>query len=154
MILSSQEAAALAEELRSQGKTIVFTNGCFDIIHPGHIHLLRSARELGEVLFVGLNDDESVKRLKGKTRPVNPLSARAEVLSAIRYVDYIVPFSEDTPLNLIRAIKPDVLVKGGDWKEGEIVGGDLVKARNGRVVVVPYLRGYSTTELLKKLRPK
>lgn len=154
MILSRQEAAALSEDLRNHGKTIVFTNGCFDLIHPGHIHLLREARALGDVLFVGLNDDDSVRRLKGPARPINSLEDRSAVLSAIRYVDHIIPFSEDTPLELIEAIKPDVLVKGGDWKEEEVVGGDLVKARRGRVVVVPYLRGYSTTGLLEKLRPK
>lgn len=139
------------EELRNNGRTIVFTNGCFDLIHPGHIHLLRIARSFGGVLLVGLNDDDSVRRLKGPGRPINPLSARAEVLSAVRHVDHIIPFSEDTPFNLIKALKPDVLVKGGDWKEEEVVGADLVKAEGGRVVIVPYLEGYSTTDLLRKI---
>lgn len=151
MILSWAEAVALSEKLRIQGKTIVFTNGCFDIIHPGHIHLLRTAKSLGDVLLLGLNSDDSIKRLKGPARPINPLRARAEVLSAIRYVDHVVPFSEDTPLELIKAVKPDVLVKGGDWKEDEIIGADIVKSRGGRLVIVPCLEGYSTTGLLRKL---
>ena len=152
--LSRQDAAALSESLRLQGKTVVFTNGCFDIIHAGHIHLLASARALGDFLFVGLNDDDSVRRLKGPRRPINPLEARAAVLSAIRYVDRVVPFSEDTPLELIKAIKPDVLVKGGDWKEDEIVGAEFVKSKGGRVIIVPYLEGYSTTAILRKLGPE
>lgn len=151
MILSRQEAAALSEDLRKTGKTIVFTNGCFDLVHPGHIHLLVKARALGDVLFVGLNDDDSVRRLKGPARPINSLEDRAKILSAIRYVDYVVPFSEDTPLNLIEAIAPDILVKGGDWREEEIAGADLVKAKGGKVVIVPYLDGYSTTDLLRKM---
>lgn len=149
--ISREEAEALSESLKLQGKTVVFTNGCFDIIHPGHIHLLMSAKALGDFLFVGLNDDESVRRLKGPQRPINPLEARVAVLSAIRYVDQVVPFSEETPLELIKAIKPDVLVKGGDWKESEVVGADIVKARGGRVVIVPYLEGYSTTALVHKV---
>ncbi|MEO0141581.1 MAG: D-glycero-beta-D-manno-heptose 1-phosphate adenylyltransferase [candidate division WOR-3 bacterium] len=151
MILSANEAASLADEMRGLGKIIVFTNGCFDIVHPGHIHLLRTAKSLGDVLLVGLNDDGSVRRLKGPERPINPLEARAEVLSAIRYVDHVIPFSEDTPLELIEAIRPDVLVKGGDWREDEIVGAEFVRSRGGEVVIVPYLEGYSTTGLLQKL---
>lgn len=151
MIFSRQEAAALSEDLRRKGKTVVFTNGCFDLIHPGHIHLLAEAKALGDILFVGLNDDESVKRLKGPTRPINSLEDRAKILSAIRYVDHVVPFSEDTPLNLIKAIAPDILVKGGDWREEEIAGAGFVKAKGGKVVIVPYLDGYSTTYLLRKM---
>ncbi|MGC8895032.1 MAG: D-glycero-beta-D-manno-heptose 1-phosphate adenylyltransferase [candidate division WOR-3 bacterium] len=151
MILSWEQAAFLSEDMRNQGKIVVFTNGCFDIIHPGHIHLLKSARSLGDVLLVGLNTDDSIRRLKGPGRPINPLEARAEVLSAIRHVNHVIPFSEDTPLELIKALKPDILVKGGDWREDEIVGAELVKSRGGRVIVVPYLEGYSTTGILRKL---
>ena len=129
---------------------IVFTNGCFDILHRGHIHYLSKARELGDLLVVGLNSDSSVKRLKGKGRPVNDQSARAEVLGALVMVDYIILFEEDTPLQLIRSIRPDVLVKGGDYKTEEIVGQGEVISWGGSVVTVPLLEGYSTTAILNK----
>jgi D-beta-D-heptose 7-phosphate kinase/D-beta-D-heptose 1-phosphate adenosyltransferase len=130
---------------------IVFTNGCFDILHPGHIRLLASCNDFGNRLIVGLNSDTSVKRLKGENRPVNNQQSRATVLASTQFVDAIVIFEEDTPLQLIEAIKPDVLVKGGDWKKGDIVGADFVESCGGEVKTVPYLNGHSTTQIIKHL---
>jgi D-beta-D-heptose 7-phosphate kinase/D-beta-D-heptose 1-phosphate adenosyltransferase len=143
-LLSRGAAARRAAVLRAAGCRIVFTNGCFDIIHPGHLRVLEHAAALGDVLFVGLNSDDSVKRLKGPGRPVQKLEARARVLCALRFVDFVVPFSEDTPLELIRALLPDVLVKGGDYRREDVVGAGLVP----EVVIVPTLQGHSTTSLL------
>jgi D-beta-D-heptose 7-phosphate kinase/D-beta-D-heptose 1-phosphate adenosyltransferase len=144
--------AALAEERRA-GRTIVFTNGCFDLLHLGHLRSLRDARNLGDRLVVGLNSDASVRRLgKGSDRPVFPEDERAEMLAALETVDYVSIFDEDTPLELIRATEPDVLAKGGDWSERTIVGSDFVRARGGRVERLPYHRGLSTTEVLRRIR--
>ena len=151
-MLSREEAVRVAGTAREGGRTVVFTNGCFDIIHPGHVDLLRRCSAMGDILFVGLNTDSSVSRLKGGSRPVNPLAGRAAVLEAIRYVDHVVPFDEDTPAELISALLPDVLVKGGDYQPQEVVGRDTVEARGGRVVTVPLLPGYSTTALLRRIR--
>ena len=138
--------------LRAAGKRIVFTNGCYDIVHPGHVDLLERARALGDVLVLGLNSDDSVRRQnKGPERPVNPYPARAFVLAHLASVDAVTGFDEDTPENLIRAILPDVLVKGGDWTPDRIVGRDIVEARGGRVVSLPLLPGYSTTAIVNKL---
>ena len=134
-------------ELRAGGKTIVFTNGCFDILHKGHVRCLEQAKKLGDVLIVGLNADKSVSALK-PGRPVNPEADRAEVLAALSAVDYITIFSEQTPYALIRALRPDVLVKGGDWKEKDIVGSDLVKETRS----LPFVKGVSTTGILAKIR--
>ena len=141
-----------AESWRRAGKRIVFTNGCFDLLHPGHIAYLQQARTLGDVLVVGLNDDASIRRLKGEKRPVNPLEARAVMLAALKPVDMVVPFSEDTPLELIRALKPDVLVKGGDYTPETIVGAEDVRATGGEVVVIPFLDGHSSTGLIRRIR--
>jgi D-glycero-beta-D-manno-heptose 1-phosphate adenylyltransferase len=130
---------------------IVFTNGCFDILHRGHIEYLSKARDKGEVLIIGLNSDASVKRIKGEGRPVQDESSRALVLASLRFVEGIVLFNEDTPYELIRIVKPDVLVKGGDYNEDTIVGADIVKATGGEVVVIPLVEGYSTTEILKRV---
>jgi len=130
---------------------VVFTNGCFDVIHAGHVHILRRARRMGDRLIVGVNTDPSVRRLKGEGRPVNPLEARLEVLSEFRSVDHIVPFDEDTPLRLIGAIKPDVLVKGGDYTRDTVVGGETVTAYGGRVEIVPLLEGFSSTGILDSM---
>jgi D-beta-D-heptose 7-phosphate kinase/D-beta-D-heptose 1-phosphate adenosyltransferase len=146
-----RDAKFLGEFLRKAGYKIVFTNGCFDIIHRGHVELLKFARSLGDVLVVGLNDDESVRRLKGKNRPINTLEDRAFVLLSIRWVDFVVPFSEDTPERIIREISPDVLVKGGDYRIEDIVGADFVLSRGGRVEIFNYLEGYSTTSIIKKI---
>jgi len=136
-----RDAKFLGEFLRKAGYKIVFTNGCFDIIHRGHVELLKFARSLGDVLVVGLNDDESVRRLKGKNRPINTLEDRAFVLLSIRWVDFVVPFSEDTPERIIREISPDVLVKGGDYRIEDIAGADFVLSRGGRVRYLTTLRG-------------
>jgi rfaE bifunctional protein nucleotidyltransferase chain/domain len=146
-----KDAKFLGEFLRKAGYKIVFTNGCFDIIHRGHVELLRFARSLGDVLVVGLNDDESVSRLKGENRPINTLEDRAFVLLSIRWVDFVVPFSEDTPERIIREISPDVLVKGGDYRIEDIAGADFVLSRGGRVEIFNYLEGYSTTSIIKKI---
>lgn len=130
----------------------VFTNGCFDILHPGHIDLLEQARAQGDVLIVGINTDESVRRLKGPSRPVNALAQRAGVLAALQCVDYIIPFADDTPLSLIGQISPDVLVKGGDYTPDTVVGADCVTARGGKVVIVPLLPGYSSTRIIQSCR--
>lgn len=150
--------ATLAEALRqvagwrAQGRRIVFTNGCFDLLHPGHIGYLAKAKELGDVLIVGLNDDDSIRRLKGPERPVNPLADRSIMLAALKSVDLVVPFSEQTPLNLITALQPDVLVKGGDYREDEIVGAEEVRAAGGEVIVIPFLDGHSSSSLISRIR--
>jgi rfaE bifunctional protein nucleotidyltransferase chain/domain len=133
-------------------RSLVFTNGVFDLLHPGHIDVLRAARREGDALMVGLNDDASVRRLKGPARPVRDAGERAYVLGALAMVDAVVIFPQDTPLELIREIEPDVLVKGGDYSEATIVGAPEVRARGGRVVVVPLTPGQSTTAIVEKLR--
>ena len=151
------DRVALCEALRADrhaGQRIVFTNGCFDLVHAGHVRSLRDARALGDRLVVGLNGDASVRRLgKGANRPIIPEAERAELLAALEMVDYVSIFDEDTPLELIQAVQPDVLAKGGDWAEKDIVGGDFVKERGGRVERLPYHPGLSTTEILKKIAP-
>lgn len=146
------EGAAFAERLRAEGKRIVFTNGVFDILHPGHVRYLQHARSLGDALIVGLNADASVHRNKGPERPINPEHERAEILEALECVDAVVLFGEDTPAEIIKAIQPDILVKGADWAEDAIVGRDTVEARGGRVVRVPIETGFSTTEIIRKVR--
>ena len=139
--------------LREAGKRIVFTNGCFDILHPGHVDLLDRAKKTGDVLVLGLNSDESVRRQgKGRDRPFNTYAARAFVLAHLRSVDFVTRFDDDTPLALIAAIQPDVLVKGGDWPVESIVGADIVTARGGRVLSLPLVQGYSTTNLAERIR--
>jgi D-glycero-beta-D-manno-heptose 1-phosphate adenylyltransferase len=133
-------------------KRVVFTNGCFDLIHPGHVRYLRAAKALGDVLVVGLNSDASVRRLKGPERPLVPEKARAEVMAALEMVDYVTVFGEDTPFELISGLQPDVLVKGGDWKVDDIVGSDVVRARGGKVRSLRFAPGYSTTSLVKRIR--
>ncbi len=148
-------AALLArlQPLRAAGKRLVFTNGCFDLIHPGHVDLLARARALGDVLILGLNSDSSVKRQnKGPDRPINPSVARAFVLAHLASVDYVTEFDDDTPLELIRAIRPHVLVKGGDWTPDRIVGRDIVEADGGTVLSLPLIPGFSTTALIEKIR--
>ncbi len=144
--------AALAEDRRA-GRTIVFTNGCFDLLHLGHVRSLREARRHGDRLVVGLNSDASIRRLgKAPGRPIVGAAERAEMLAALEGVDYVSIFEEDTPLELIRAAEPDVLAKGGDWSENAIVGADFVRARGGRVERLPYHPGLSTTEVLRRIR--
>lgn len=139
---------------RKQGKKITFTNGCFDILHAGHISYLRAARRTGDLLVVGLNSDRSIRRLKGKDRPVNREADRVMVLSELESVDYIVVFDQDTPTNLLKAIKPDVLAKGADYRRSQVVGGDLVESYGGRVELVKLVKGRSTTNIIRKINPK
>ncbi|MBF0482542.1 MAG: D-glycero-beta-D-manno-heptose 1-phosphate adenylyltransferase [Desulfovibrionaceae bacterium] len=149
-IVARGALAALLPAARP-GKTVVFTNGCFDLLHPGHVDLLARAAALGDLLIVGLNSDASVARLKGPSRPVTPFAERAYVLAGLASVDYVAGFEEDTPLALITELAPDVLVKGGDWPVPAIVGGEAVAARGGRVVSLPLLPGFSTTRLIEKI---
>ncbi|MDD5018877.1 MAG: D-glycero-beta-D-manno-heptose 1-phosphate adenylyltransferase [Candidatus Omnitrophica bacterium] len=137
---------------RSDAKRVVFTNGCFDILHYGHVAYLEKAKALGDILIIGLNSDASVRRLKGKARPINNETDRACVLAALACVDYIVLFSRDTPLELIKTLKPDVLVKGGDWDISCIVGAKEVLADGGKVCVIPYIKSRSTTGIIDKIR--
>ena len=146
-ILDRNELRKVVVGLRSEGKKIVFTNGCFDIIHIGHIRYLREARSLGDILVVGLNSDGSVSRLK-PDRPINTEDQRAEVLAALEMVDYVTLFDEDTPYALIRLIQPDLLVKGGDWKKEDIVGSNIA----GETRSLPYIHGVSTTEIIERIR--
>jgi rfaE bifunctional protein nucleotidyltransferase chain/domain len=148
-----EAAARWVRTLKAQGKKVVFTNGCFDLLHPGHVAYLEAARSLGDALVVGVNTDASARRLeKGPGRPVNPEGDRARVLAALACVDQVVLFEEDTPLALITALQPDILVKGGDYALEEIVGREEVEARGGRVLALPFVPGYSTTELIKRIR--
>ncbi len=152
MIVSYAEIEQICRNLHKSGLKIVFTNGCFDILHIGHIKYLKEAKTYGDKLIIGLNSDSSVKRLKGEQRPIVPENERAEVLDSLKPVDYIVIFEEDTPMELIKIVKPDVLVKGGDYTEEKIVGADYVRSYGGIVVVIPYIEGRSTTSLIEKIR--
>jgi rfaE bifunctional protein nucleotidyltransferase chain/domain len=140
------------DECRKNGKKIVFTNGCFDILHRGHVEYLSKAAAFGDVMVVGLNTDASVKRLKGPSRPVNDEYARAFVLAGLEFVSVVVLFDEDTPYNLIKTVQPDVLVKGSDYKPENIVGYDIVTAKGGKVVTVDLVEGYSTTKTIEKMQ--
>ena len=139
-------------QLRREARRVVFTNGCFDLLHPGHVRYLREARSLGDVLVVALNSDTSVRALKGEGRPILSQDERAEVLSALESVDYVTVFEEETPRELIASVLPDVLVKGGDWAIEEIVGREEVEAAGGEVRSLPYLQGASTSEIVKRIR--
>ena len=150
--LTLAQAQALRQSWRAEGLSVVFTNGCFDLLHAGHIALLEAARREGDRLLVGLNSDRSVRELKGSGRPILPESERAEILAALECVAGVVVFDQATPAEIIRALAPDVLVKGSDWGDGEIVGRDTVEAAGGRVVRVPLLEGRSTTALVGRIR--
>ena len=152
MILTPAEAADLADRERRAGRRVVFTNGVFDLLHPGHIRYLRAARGEGDLLIVGVNSDRSVRAIKGPSRPITSEAERAEILAALTSVDAVTIFDEETPAEIIRRVQPDVLVKGADWGENAIVGRDTVEARGGRVVRMPIEEGWSTSELLKKVR--
>lgn len=149
-ILNLNEILTYRETLRKVKKTIVFTNGCFDIIHFGHIKYLFEAAKLGDTLLVAVNSDSSVRKLKGEKRPIFPQKERTEILASLECVDFVTIFEEETPFNIIKSIVPDVLVKGGDYKIDDIVGKDVVEKNGGKVVTIPYIEGYSTTEILKK----
>ena len=139
------------DRLKAEGKRIIFTNGCFDILHPGHTRYLFAARQLGDHLIVAVNSDSSVKAIKGPGRPVLPQEERAEVLAALACVDGVVIFHEDNPLKVIKYLMPDILAKGGDWEEDEIIGADVVKKSGGKVRRIEYVYGFSTTEIIKKI---
>lgn len=150
-IVDAKRASRLAASWRVTADRIVFTNGCFDLLHRGHVHYLAQAKDLGDRLIVGINSDESVRRLKGPNRPIQDQESRAMLIAAICWVDAVVIFDEDTPLELIKMIEPDLLVKGGDWPVDQIVGADEVRAKNGQVVSLPFFDGYSTTSLIERI---
>ena len=152
-VVSLSDAQRLVAELRRAGKRIVFTNGVFDLLHPGHLRYLKAARAEGDVLIVGVNSDRSVRANKGPARPVTPEAERAEIVAALGPVEAVVVFDDETPADIVRALQPDVLVKGADWPADQIVGRDTVEARGGRVVLVPVETGYSTTAILERIKP-
>ena len=151
MIIEVKDIKKTTEEFKNNGKKIVFTNGCFDILHRGHAEYLEQAKSLGDLLVVGVNSDESVKRLKGDDRPINNESDRAFMLDKLKPVDLVTIFTEDTPFNLISKVIPDVLVKGGDWKEEDIVGSDVVKGHGGKVISLKFVDSYSTTSIIDRM---
>ena len=151
-VLSRRDVEVFVEHLREAKKTLVFTNGVFDLLHPGHVRYLQGARQLGDALVVGVNSDRSVRAIKGPTRPMNPEHERAEVIAALACVDAVVIFDEDDPLEIIRRLQPDVLVKGADWGQDAIIGRDVVEARGGRVVRIPLAEGYSTSAIIRKIK--
>jgi rfaE bifunctional protein nucleotidyltransferase chain/domain len=151
-ILSPDAAAAWLDRVKAGGGRVVFTNGVFDLLHPGHVRYLQQARTLGDALVVGVNTDRSVRVIKGETRPVTPENERAEILAALACVDVVALFDEETPYELIKRLQPDVLVKGADWPESSMIGREIVEARGGRVVRVPFEAGYSTTRIIEKVK--
>ncbi len=153
-VLSRKEAATLINELKSQGKKVVFTNGCFDILHVGHMTYLEEAKEFGDYLFVGVNSDDSVKRLKGPTRPINNEQDRAELLAGLKAVDYTVIFTEDTPVEIIGELKPSIHVKGGDYKKEDLPETKVVESYGGKVEIVSLVEGKSTSNVVKKIQNK
>jgi D-beta-D-heptose 7-phosphate kinase/D-beta-D-heptose 1-phosphate adenosyltransferase len=153
-ILTTNDAAAFAQSLQRDGKRVVFTNGVFDLLHPGHVRYLQAARAEGDALIVGVNSDRSVRANKGPERPITPEQERAEILAALECVDAVAIFDEETPDAIVKAIQPDVLVKGADWAADAIIGRETVEARGGRVVRVPIEAGWSTTEIIDRVRRK
>lgn len=150
-IKSLKELKKIVERLKKSGKKIVFTNGCFDLLHAGHLYCLEKAKKLGDVLIVGINSDGSVKKLKGKDRPIVNEKLRSYLISGFACVDYCVVFEEDTPLKVIKTIKPDIIVKGSDYKKNQVVGKEIVEGYGGKVKIIPLLPGLSTTSLIKKI---
>ena len=151
-MLGLNRLAAVVRRLRRQGKSVAFTNGCFDLLHAGHLDYLERIRSKADCLIVAVNSDSSVRRIKGSGRPILPARERAALVAALKPVDYVTIFSESTPLQVIRLLKPDLLAKGGDWKADRIVGRKEVESRGGRVLVVPYLKGHSTSGLIRRIR--
>lgn len=151
-ILDWSSARQAVAGWQAAGQQVVFTNGCFDILHYGHVHYLADARDRGDRLVIGLNSAASVRRLKGPDRPIHDEKSRQMLLAACSFIDAVVVFEQDTPLELIRTLQPDILVKGGDWQPADIVGSDLVLARGGHVLSLPYIEGYSTTAIERKIR--
>lgn len=150
-IKSLSSILRIVSRFRREGKSIGFTNGCFDILHPGHVHYLERAKKYVDILILGLNSDKSVRKIKGPNRPVNNHNDRAKVIAGLDAVDYVVIFDDPTPYEIVKKIKPDYLFKGGDWKKSEVVGREIVESYGGRVVIIPYLKGYSTTSVIKKI---
>jgi rfaE bifunctional protein nucleotidyltransferase chain/domain len=150
-IVTWEALKGIVEKLQRGGKKIAFTNGCFDILHVGHVRYLREARKTGDLLILGLNSDASVRAIKGEKRPLVPQGDRAEVVASLAAVDYVTVFDETTPLKLIEYLRPDILIKGGDWEEEAVVGGDAVRSRGGRIVIVPLTEGASTTNIVQKV---
>lgn len=151
-VLTREEASQFTEQCRAEGRTVVFTNGVFDLLHPGHVRYLQQARALGDVLVIGINTDRSVRANKGPDRPITPEHERAELLAALACVDGVTIFDEETPFDIISELQPDVLVKGADWARDAIVGRDIVEARGGRVVRVAVEQGHSTTSIVQKIK--
>jgi len=152
MLITKEEFIPLREKLSDKSESVVFTNGCFDILHRGHVEYLNQAKSLGKYLVIGLNSDSSVKKLKGEDRPVNNETDRAFVLSNLKCVDAVIIFDEDTPYDLINTIKPDFLVKGGDWKEEQIVGSGIVKSYGGKVISLKFVDSYSTSNIIDRIK--
>jgi rfaE bifunctional protein nucleotidyltransferase chain/domain len=150
-IIPPENLASWCEQLHAEGGVLVFTNGVFDLLHPGHIHYLNEARRLGSHLIVALNTDDSTRKIKGEKRPLMSLEERAEILAAMEMVSYVTWFSEDSPENVIRLVKPDVLVKGGDWPIHQIAGRDFVESYGGKVLSIPFVPGYSTSTIVEKI---
>ena len=150
-IHSLQSLIPIRERLKAQSKKVVFTNGCFDILHRGHIHLFHEAKKLGDIFMVAVNDDSSIRIIKGPTRPIFPLEERMEVLEAITDIDYLVSFSEKTPKEIISSLLPDVLVKGGDWKPDEVVGKKEVEQAGGKIITIPYLPHHSSSDIIGRI---
>ena len=148
------EIKNIVAEAKRECKAVVFTNGCFDLLHRGHLHLLREAKKCGDILVVALNSDSSVRKIKGADRPILPAAERAELIAALEMVDYVTTFDEPEPYEVIKELKPDILVKGGDWPKDKIVGADIVEGQGGRVVVISYLKGYSTTKIIERMCKK
>jgi D-beta-D-heptose 7-phosphate kinase/D-beta-D-heptose 1-phosphate adenosyltransferase len=151
-VVTEEQLLLAIEDARASGERLVFTNGCFDIIHAGHVGYLEEARKQGDRLIVAVNSDASIRQLKGNGRPINPLDRRMAVLAGLEAVDWVVPFSEDTPERLLRRVKPDVLVKGGDYREDQVVGGSIVKVYGGTVKVLSFFDNCSTTSIVNKIR--
>ena len=149
---SLDELKGLITAAKTKGEIVVFTNGCFDLLHRGHLHLLREAKALGDLLVVAVNSDRSVKMIKGPARPIVSETDRLELIAALEMVNYALLFDEPDPYNIVSILRPNIIVKGGDWSAAEVVGGDLVQRNGGKVVVVPYLKGFSTTEIIAKIR--
>lgn len=152
ILLSAAEVSRITEGIKQLGKTVVFTNGCFDLIHRGHMVYLQEAANLGDFLVIGLNTDASIKSIKGKNRPVQSEKSRAAVLASLGFVDLVVLFNEDTPADLIQAIIPDILVKGGDYEEDQVVGADTVKTNGGEVKILSLVEGESTTNIIERIK--
>ncbi len=154
MIVDLKKLKKIVKKLKEEGKKIVFTNGCFDILHRGHIEILKKAKKKGDILIVGLNSDKSIRKIKGNKRPIIKERDRAKILDSIKYVDYVILFDEETPYGLIKEIRPDVLVKGADYRVEEVVGGDIVLKEKGEVYLVPLLKGKSTTKVIEEIIKK